>query len=561
MVSTRSLLLPVLTSSFGCFEQGEARMHRKEPSTRRTFIRDSVVAAGGIAASRLIRIPAFASTLTVDSPVATTRYGKVRGYVDNGVSVFKGIRYGADAGKRRFMPPLAPEPWPDVRDALNYGPSSPQPSRSNEKPNEDCLFLNVWTPGLRDGRKRPVMFYIHGGAYNNGSGSSPLYDGVRLCRRGDVVVVGVNHRLNAFGYLYLAPFGKPEFADSGNVGQFDLVLALQWVRDNIVEFGGDPNRVMVFGQSGGGAKIATLMAMPAAKDLFHRAATMSGQQVTASGPLNATLRTKAVLDALKLPPDRAAELQTIPAERLLEALGARDPILPFGSVSFAPVLDERSLTRHPFYPDAPAQSAHIPMIIGNTHDETRAFLGGDATNFTLTWEQLPEKLAPNMRVDIQPEVVIAEYRRLYPRYSSSEVFFAATTAGRSWRGAVIEAEERAKSGFPAYAYQLDWASPREGGKFGAPHASDIQLVFDNIDKPGATAIGPQAQPMADQLSETFIAFVRTGNPNNKLIPRWEPYALPRRQTMVFNVPSHLEDDPRGAERRLFAKVPYVQPGT
>ena len=166
-----------------------------------------------------------------------------------------------------------------------------------------------------------------------------------------------------------------------------------------------------------------------------------------------------------------------------------------------------------------------------------------------------------MRVDIQPEIVIAEYRRLYPNYSASDVLFAATTAARSWRGAVIEAEERAKSGSPAWAYQLNWVSPRDGGKFGAPHASDIQLVFDNIDKPGATAIGPKAQPMADQMSETFIAFARTGDPNNKQIPRWETYTLPRRRTMVLDVPSHLDDDPRGAERRLFARVPYVQPGT
>jgi para-nitrobenzyl esterase len=528
---------------------------------RRSFLRKSSFIAGGLGAASLIKFPAFPSTLTTDAPVAATNSGKVRGYVDNGINVFKSIRYGADTASHRFMPPLPPEPWSDVRDALSYGPSAPQPSRATDKPNEDCLFLNVWTPGLRDGRKRPVMFYIHGGAYNNGSGSSPLYDGVRLCRRGDVVVVSVNHRLNAFGYLYLARFGGPELADSGNVGQIDLILALRWVRDNIVEFGGDPAQVMVFGQSGGGAKIATLMAQPAAAGLFQRAATMSGQQVTASGPLNATLRTRAVLDALKLKPEQAGELRTIPAERLLEALSTRDPVLPFGGISFAPVLDERSLKRHPFYPDAPAQSSHIPMIIGNTHDETRAFLGGDASNFTVTWDQLAEKLVPNIRVDIQPEVVIAEYRRLYPKYSASDVLFAATTAGRSWRGAVIEAEERAKSGFPAFAYQLDWASPRDGGKFGAPHASDIQLVFDNIAKPGATATGPQAQQMADQMSETFIAFARKGNPNNKLIPRWEPYNLPRRQTMVFNVPSRLEDDPRGAERRLFAKVPYVQPGT
>ncbi len=528
---------------------------------RRSFIQTVALGAGVTGASMLFRRATLATTFAPDSPVATTKAGRVRGYADNGINVFKGIRYGADTTGRRFMAPIPPESWPEVRNALAYGPASPQQSRSSERTSEDCLFLNVWTPGLRDGRKRPVMFYIHGGAYANGSGSSPLYDGVRLCRRGDVVVVTINHRLNAFGYLYLARFGGPEFADSGNAGQLDLVMALQWVRDNIGEFGGDPNKVMVFGQSGGGAKIATLMATPQASGLFHRAATMSGQQVTASGALNATLRARTILDALKLTPEHAAEIRKLPAERLVEVLGTRDPVLPFGGVSFAPVLDERSLQRHPFYPDAPAQSAQIPMIIGNTHDETRAFLGGDASNFTLTWEQLPDKLIPNMRVDIQPEVVIAEYRRLYPHYSASDVFFAATTAGRSWRGAIIEAEERAKSGSPAYAYQLNWATPKDGGKFGAPHASDIQLVFDNIDKPGASAIGATAQPMADQMSETFIAFARTGNPNHKLIPRWLNYTLPRRQTMVFDVPSHLEDDPRGAERRLFAKVPYVQAGT
>jgi para-nitrobenzyl esterase len=530
-------------------------------SGRRAFLRQSALAAGAAAASSLLKIPAFATTLAVAEPVATTKAGQVRGAVDNGINVFKGIRYGADTTARRFMPPLPPEPWTGVRDALEYGPMSPQGSRSTEKASEDCLFLNVWTPALRDRARRPVMFYIHGGAYSNGSGSSPLYDGVRLCKRGDVVVVTVNHRLNAFGYLYLARLGGEEFADSGNAGQLDLILALKWVRDNIAEFGGDPNRVLVFGQSGGGAKIATLLATPAAAGLFHRAATMSGQQVTASGPLNATLRARAVLDALKLKPEQASELRTVPAEKLLEAINARDPVLPFGGVSFAPVLDERTLTRHPFYPDAHPLSLKVPMIIGNTHDETRAFLGGDESNFRLTWEQLPEKLAPQMRVDIQPEAVVAEYRRLYPRYTPTEVFFAATTAGRSWRGAVIEAEERAKAGSPAYAYQLDWASPRDNGKFGAPHASDIQLVFDNIQKPGATAQGPTAQPMADQMSETFIQFARTGDPNNKHIPRWERYTLPRRQTMVFNTPSRLEDDPRGAERRLFAKVPYVQPGT
>jgi para-nitrobenzyl esterase len=520
---------------------------------RRLFLQQSIVVASG-----LLGMPARAAA--GDAPIAATRHGQVRGYRDNGVNVFKGVRYGADTAPRRFMAPLPPQPWQGIRDALGHGTASPQSSRE-EATSEDCLFLNVYTPGLRDGQKRPVMVYIHGGAYNNGSGSSPLYDGVRLCRRGDVVVVTVNHRLNAFGYLYLARHGGERFADSGNAGQLDLILALQWVRDNIAAFGGDPGNVTVFGQSGGGAKIATLMAMPAAAGLFHRAATMSGQQVTASGPLNATLRARAILDALKLPAGRIDELRTMPYGRIVDVLGTRDPVLPFGGVSFAPVLDERNLLRHPFYPDAPAQSAHIPMMIGNTHDETRAFLGGDPANFNLSWEQLPGKLAPNMRVDIQPEAVIAQYRKLYPTLSPGDLLFKITTASRSWRGAVIEAEQRALSGSPAFVYQLDWATPKDGGKFGAPHASDIQLVFDNIAKPGATAIGPQAQAMADMMSEAFIAFARNGDPNGRHLPRWEPYDLARRQTMVFDVPPRLEDDPRGAERRIFAKVPYVQPGT
>ncbi|WP_068877114.1 carboxylesterase/lipase family protein [Phenylobacterium sp. CCH9-H3] len=518
--------------------------------------RRSAVGAGlGAAAMALSARAAQAQP----SPVAATRHGPVRGYVDEGILGFRGIRYGADTGPRRFQPPAPPAPWTEVADATAYGSASPQRGRVGEPVSEDCLFLNVWTPALRDGGRRPVMVYLHGGAYSSGSGSSPLYDGVRLCRRGDVVVVTVNHRLNAFGYAYLARL-VPELADSGNAGQLDLILALQWVRDNIAEFGGDPAKVMVFGQSGGGAKIATMMATPAAAGLFHRAATMSGQQVTASGPGNAHRRTLAYLDALKLKPEEADALRTLPAERLVEALAAEDPVLGFGGLYFGPVLDERSLKRHPFYPDAPAQSAKIPMILGNTHDETRAFMGGDPKNFSVTWDELPARLTQDvMRIDILPEPVIAEYRRLYPTYSPSDVLFSATTAARSWRAAIIEAEERARAGTPAFVYQFDF--PAAGPRLRAPHASDIQMVFDNLAKPGASATGPQAQAMADQMSEAFLAFARSGDPNCRAIPRWERYDLKRRQTMVFDTPSKLVDDPRGAERRLFEKVPFVQAGT
>jgi para-nitrobenzyl esterase len=518
---------------------------------RRNFLKSSLAGATFLTFSNSI----FAQT---ESPIATTKYGKVCGYLDNNVNCFKGIRYGADTSSVRFQAPTLPEKWSDVKDATKFGNSSPQGGRG-ENQSEDCLFLNVFTPKLRDGGNRPVMFYIHGGAYASGSGSSPLYDGVRLCNRGNVVVISINHRLNAFGYLYLARFGGAEFIDSGNVGQLDIILALQWVKENIAEFGGDPNNVLVFGQSGGGAKIAALMATPAAKGLFHKAATMSGQQVTACGALNGTLRAKAIIDALKL--KDVQEIRTVPFQKIVEVLNTRDPVLSFGGVNFAPALDEENLLRHPFYPDAPEQSNNIPMIIGNTNDETRAFLGGDEANFNLTWEQLPEKLIPNMRVDIQPEAVIAKYRKLYPNLSASDLLFKITTASRSWRGAIIEAEERAKSGFSAFAYQLDWKTTKDGGKFGAPHASDIQLVFDNIGKPGSNAEGPTAQKMADIMSETFITFARKGNPNNKLIPTWKPYAMSKRETMIFDVPPRLENDPRAEERKIFEKVPYVQPGT
>jgi para-nitrobenzyl esterase len=251
------------------------------------------------------------------------------------------------------------------------------------------------------------MVYVHGGAHANGSGSDPLYDGVNLVRRGDVVVVTVNHRLNVFGYCHLADLGGPDLAQSGNVGNLDLILALQWVRDNISAFGGDPGNVTAFGQSGGGAKVVTLMAMPMAKGLFHKAATMSGQHVTAMGPIHATTRAKAFMAKLSLRPDQTDALRTLPADQLVAALSMRDPLEPKGGIIFWSVTDGEVLPRHPFYPDAPRESAHIPMIIGNTHDETRAFLGGDPKNFTLTWEELPERLAPELVLDVSPRKVIA----------------------------------------------------------------------------------------------------------------------------------------------------------
>ena len=489
--------------------------------------------------------------------VAQTRAGKIGGVRERGVHIFKGVPYGADTTARRFLPPVAPVGWQRVRDALEYGPACPQLD-AQEAVSEDSLRLNVWTPGLRDGGKRPVMVYIHGGEYSTGSGSSPLYDGTRLCLRGDAVVVSVNHRLNAFGHLYLGRLAGADYAASGNAGLLDLVLALNWVREHAAEFGGDAERVMVFGQSGGGAKIATLLAMPAARGLFQRAATMSGQQITASGPRGATQRAEACLAALKVD---VAHLRSVDAAALVGATRANDPSLVGRSLYFGPVLDQVTLPRHPFYPDAPP-AANIPMIIGNTRDETRAFHRNDPGIFELGWSELPERLLRAMHVDIDPDYVVAEYRRMYPQYTPTEVFFAATTAGRSWRGAIIEAELRAQQGAPVYAYQLDYRSPLDGGRYGAMHTMDIPLAFDNIAQPGSLTGGDAAaQKVADRMSEAFIAFARGGDPNHSGLPQWRPYDLSTRATMLFDVDCKLADDPRGGERRLFAQVPYIQRGT
>jgi para-nitrobenzyl esterase len=480
--------------------------------------------------------------------------------MDGGIYVFKGVRYGADTSTRRFLPPTPPEPWAGIRDTQEFGPIAPQPSTGGRPISEDCLHLNLWTPGLRDRGRRPVLVWFHPGAYTSGTSNEIETDGARLCRRGDVVVVTVNHRLNAFGYLYLAEIGGAEFADSGNAGMLDLILALKWVRNNIAEFGGDPGNVTIFGQSGGGAKCATLMAMPEAHGLFHRVITQSGQQVTASRTVTATKNALEFIAALQVSRDRVSLLKTLPMEQLVKA--GRAPAY------LGPVKDGRSLPRDPFDPDAPPLSASIPMILGNTLDETRTLIGrGDPSLFELTWDTLQPRLEANSPFmgDLDRGKVIAEYRRMYPRYTASDVFFAATTASRSWRGQVIEADRRAgqsKGAAPTWVFQFNWRTPVDSGKWGAYHGLDVPFVFDNVvlvpEKVGA---GDDSRRLAAQMSDTWIAFARTGNPNTKNLPNWPAFDLARRQTMVFDSESRLAGDPRGDERRLFAQAPYVQPGT
>ena len=488
-------------------------------------------------------------------PMVRTAAGNFTGTSDAGVRAYRGIRYGR---AERFRAAVAvATPGQTVR-AESFGPVCPQRGRYQPQ-SEDCLFLNVWT-AQPAGARKPVMVYIHGGAYANGSVTDPLNDGQHLAARGDVVVVTINHRLNALGYLYLARL-DPRFADSGNLGQLDLILALKWVRDNIAAFGGDPSRVMVFGQSGGGAKIATMMGMPAAKGLFHRAATMSGQQVTASGPMNATRRARAYLAKLGVSDKDLSPLLTLPIEKLIEALDATDPVLG-GPVYFGPVLDMKWLTRHPFWPDANPQGLTIPMMLGNVHDETRAFISPDSDKVKgLNWDNLATGIAAELPVDILPEWVVAEYRAHFPTWSPTEIFYGATTAGRSWRGQVIEAEARARAGAPGYVYQCDFTSRTEP-KRGAFHSIDIALVFGTLGATGSqTGTAADARTASHAMQESFVAFATTGDPNHPGLPRWPLHDLAHRSTMIFDVRAHIENDPRRWQRELFARVPYIQPGT
>jgi len=532
------------------------------------------VLKGAAAASVLFGAERFA--FGQDVPLATTAAGNVSGRVENGINVFRGIPYGEDTRKTRFKAPMAVAPWSGVKECAQWSTRAPQlsaerggdgqqervgfhlPPDKGEQ-SEDCLHVNVWTPGLRDGKKRAVLFYIHGGAYNNGTVNCDLYDGNRLCHRGDVVVVTVNHRLNAFGYMYLGDLSK-EYADSGNAGMLDIILALKWVQQNITEFGGDASRVLIFGQSGGGAKCATLMAMPAAKGLFHRVVTMSGQQVTAKPTMIANEVAKDVLDKLGVKYGELDALNTLPMERIQEAARV--------SSAWLPVMDGGVVPRDPFDPDAPGISAAVPMILANTHDETVTAAAGRTG--MLTWEQAPEALKNSVGQYLgsyAPEQIIRRYREIYPDRDAAHVVVAAAVAFRAWPGQVIEADRRAanaKSQLHTWVYRIDWQVPFAG--HWSLHTIDLPFLFDNVAlAPGMCGASAEeqvaAQPLATRMSEMLIAFAKTGDPNCKAIPHWPSYDLKERNTMIFDNESRVEKDPRGAERVFAAGAHYRQPGT
>jgi len=511
------------------------------------------------------------------SPVVETASGRVRGTTIEGVAAFKAIPYGAPtSGANRFMPPRKPAPRAGVRDALAYAGRAPQAGlRPATRPemadfsgapdtspdSEDCLTLHVWSPGVGTAAKRPVMVWLHGGAFSYGSANSERLRGSRLARRGDVVVVTVNHRLNIFGHLDLSAIASPEFALSGNVGTLDMIAALEWVRDNIAQFGGDPGNVTIFGESGGGGKVSTLMAMPSARGLFHKAIIQSGAAIRLRTRERAVQLTECVLTTLGLTARQIDRLQSLPVPQLLAAIEPAQKALGpsalplFDRYPFGPVVDGDIVPRHPFEPDAPAISADIPLLIGDMKDETASFLAPDdrVWNRVLTEDEMRTRIAAI--AGPHTDRVIETYRGLYPGVNPAERLIATLTdCNFRIRSLALAQRKAAQSEAPVWMYSFEWETPVLGGKLKAPHAMDVPFTFDTIDLTNATDRSPTAHALAATMSSVWAAFARSGVPDHPAIPHWPSYTQADRATLILDAQCRIENDPRGAQRRLWQDI-------
>jgi para-nitrobenzyl esterase len=498
----------------------------------------------------------------MDFCTVETTSGKVRGLVTSGVRQFKGVPYGAStAGANRFKRPERLRPWAGVRDCFGYGPVSPQvPSDMGNDyarliqfdlnvavggMNEDCLHLNIWTPGTGRDEKRAVLFSIHGGGFAIGSANSAMYDGAKLASFGDVVVVSVTHRLASFGYLNLAdldPSGP--WADAGAAGMLDLIAALEWVRDNIENFGGDPGRVMIFGQSGGGWKVSALLGMPAARGLFHRAAVQSGSLLTHLPRITGAQVADAFIKKLGLSTATLGRIQHLPWSRLLAAQTA------VGAHAFSPVLDGVNLTSDPFHPRAPLESDDVPLIVSTTLDDAGLFFD----SFAMTEHDLKTILVAGYGA--KADALLALYRQLFPTKSPYLLHAQIATDSGFRRFAHAQAERKAdRLSAPVYAYLWEWASPAFEGKFGAAHAMDVTASFHNERDAIVGAGSRDAQRMCDALATTWVNFAKTGDPNNALIPPWPPFDRAQRATLVFDRETRVVGDAYGALRKFWLDMP------
>lgn len=499
-------------------------------------------------------------------PVVETTNGRLRGMMAGGIAKFLGVRYGAPtSGANRFMPPQPVEKWAGIRSALHYSDTAPQVPGDRRHdyadlimfenqpsgPGEDNLALNLWSPTLSNIAKKPVIVVLHGGGFYGGSGNAIGMDGEAMARFSDSVVISVTHRLGALGFLHLAEFGGERFASSGTVGMQDIVAALEWVRDNVAAFGGDASRVLVYGQSGGGAKTSTLMAMPSGKGLFHRAGVMSGSALRMMPEEMANANAARLLKALDIAPGDIAALQAVPWTTLLETqatLEAAARAKGEAPSAFAPVVDGKVLPRHPFSPDAPAVSGDVPLIVSTALDERSYRMG----NFDMTEAQLLD--FARERAGERAQEVVDLYRDESPE--EKPFLLAARMDSDIWfrKGAFAQAELKAKQGgAPVWSYLWTWPSPAYGGRYGAVHGIDVAPSLHSV---RGALNGPSADSvaMADRIAGSWAAFAATGNPNSKYLPDWPAYDSEKRATMILSQDPHVENDPRAEFREIWSQI-------
>jgi para-nitrobenzyl esterase len=521
-----------------------------------------------------------AEARTERTVIVKTTHGQLRGAHQEGLNIFKGVFYaGSPAGTNRFKAPPKLRAWTGVRDALAYGAQAmqnPDPAWPKEwKPaaaSEECLFLNVWTPGLRDGKRRPVMFYSHGGGFATGNGGADPFpqnlshDGASLAKSYDVVVVTQNHRLNLFGYLYLGEVLGEEYAASGAAGMLDIAAALAWVRENAEAFGGDPDNIMIWGESGGGAKTSTLVGLPAARGNFHKASIESGATLRLRTKEAANEATLMVLSRLGLDKSRARELSTMPAERLLAVQqpasgthpGADGPpaAISGASMGFSPVVDGVYIPAHPFDPVAPPSALKIPILVGTNKDETIFMMRGRPALFSLDDVGLQKELEPSLGG--KTARVLEVYRRSRPGASPTDLYVAITTARWMWNNAITLAERKvAQNGAPVYMYMFAFESETPAARgvtypSKAAHAMEMPFKFNHPERVNSKR--EDRFKAVRNMSRAWASFARTSNPSHDEIPHWPAYTLDRRATMFLDAECRVVNDPYREERILWQEI-------